>query len=172
MLKLLPSGGNKFHNFKCGEIYCETPTSYYASCSLCGQRLLFEDFPDHFQKEHLSHEDSQRWKTLHAAEDQSTEEKRAQPVDIGGTPIKSEHDIEAVESIPSVMAQLDDEKPIDLMEVQLSEQDEDRKNIIILGNLAMESAADLDDTNSEINDGDIFEHHDGLNFSVSFNEFN
>ncbi|XP_053949442.1 zinc finger protein 429-like [Anastrepha ludens] len=54
MLKLLPPDTSKFHNFKCGEIYCLSSNSYNVACCLCGINVEFERFPQHFQNEHLT----------------------------------------------------------------------------------------------------------------------
>ncbi|EDW27591.1 GL20620 [Drosophila persimilis] len=41
-------GTGSYHNFRCGEVLCNSPTSYDICCSLCGQRMPFGDFPQHF----------------------------------------------------------------------------------------------------------------------------
>ncbi|XP_002023444.2 zinc finger protein 568 [Drosophila persimilis] len=46
-------GTGSYHNFRCGEVLCNSPTSYDICCSLCGQRMPFGDFPQHFRLQHL-----------------------------------------------------------------------------------------------------------------------
>ncbi|SPP88884.1 zinc finger protein 568 [Drosophila guanche] len=56
MIKLQPLpviGTGSYHNFRCGEVLCNSPTSYDICCSLCGQRQPFDDFPQHFRLHHL-----------------------------------------------------------------------------------------------------------------------
>uniref|UniRef100_A0A1B0AN22 C2H2-type domain-containing protein n=1 Tax=Glossina palpalis gambiensis TaxID=67801 RepID=A0A1B0AN22_9MUSC len=53
MLKLLKPC-DIYDNFKCGEIFCKTPTVYNVTCSLCGSKMHLEQFASHFQVQHLT----------------------------------------------------------------------------------------------------------------------
>ncbi|EDW07943.2 zinc finger protein 251 [Drosophila mojavensis] len=54
MIKLQPDFDRSYFNFRCGEVFCVSPTNYDVSCALCGQQVPFEGFPQHFQLKHLT----------------------------------------------------------------------------------------------------------------------
>lgn len=51
MIKLQRPANN---DFRCGDVLYAGPTCYDVCCALCGQRVPYEDFPQHFQLEHLT----------------------------------------------------------------------------------------------------------------------
>ncbi|XP_030378002.1 zinc finger protein 391 [Scaptodrosophila lebanonensis] len=56
MIKLEPPSENHgaYYNFRCGEVVCIGPATYNVCCALCGQKITYESFPQHFRLEHLS----------------------------------------------------------------------------------------------------------------------
>ena len=52
---MLKTDITRFHNFKCGEVFCLAPQSYNVQCCLCGQKINFKEFIQHFVK-HLGFE--------------------------------------------------------------------------------------------------------------------
>lgn len=54
MLKLAQPLVEAFHNFKCGEIFCISPSVYNVTCCLCATKMHLEQFPSHFQLQHLT----------------------------------------------------------------------------------------------------------------------
>ncbi|XP_037935719.1 zinc finger protein 595-like [Teleopsis dalmanni] len=53
MLKIISNDPNRSDNVKCGEIFWHADTAYKATCFFCGEHLLFDDFPKHFQEHHI-----------------------------------------------------------------------------------------------------------------------
>ncbi|XP_034473077.1 zinc finger protein 92 [Drosophila innubila] len=54
MIKLhRPTDIASYYNFRCGDVLCVGPTSYNVCCALCGQRVPYDGFPQHFRQEHL-----------------------------------------------------------------------------------------------------------------------
>lgn len=54
MLKVSPQYGDTFHEFKCGEIFCNTASVFKVSCCLCDSKMHLEQFLSHFQNQHLA----------------------------------------------------------------------------------------------------------------------
>ncbi|TMW53030.1 hypothetical protein DOY81_001893 [Sarcophaga bullata] len=54
MLKIAHPLVDAFHNFKCGEIFCVSPAVYNVTCCLCATKMHLEQFPSHFQIQHLT----------------------------------------------------------------------------------------------------------------------
>lgn len=54
MLKIVQPLADAFHNFKCGEIFCISPSVYNVTCCLCATKMHLEQFPSHFQIQHLT----------------------------------------------------------------------------------------------------------------------
>lgn len=54
MLKVAQPINNNFHNFKCGEIFCISPAVYNVTCCLCATKMHLDQFPSHFQMQHLT----------------------------------------------------------------------------------------------------------------------
>ncbi|XP_046801917.1 zinc finger protein 107-like [Lucilia cuprina] len=54
MLKVAQPTSNAFHNFKCGEIFCVSPAVYNVTCCLCATKMHLDQFPSHFQMQHLT----------------------------------------------------------------------------------------------------------------------
>ncbi|XP_037822017.1 zinc finger protein 836-like [Lucilia sericata] len=54
MLKVAQPTSNAFHNFKCGEIFCISPAVYNVTCCLCATKMHLDQFPSHFQMQHLT----------------------------------------------------------------------------------------------------------------------
>lgn len=132
MLKLLPNEQKPFHDFKCGEIYCVTPTFYSVNCCMCGEKVSFEDFPKHFQEFHLTQESEDHERDSLEKGDTCFSFKEAinSPDDFD---IKSEYDFGAEESDTDVSdyQQLEEEKPIEFLEVRLPKLDKRRTRSFI-----------------------------------------
>lgn len=101
MLKLLKPC-DIYDNFKCGEIFCKTPTVYNVTCSLCGSKMHLEQFASHFQVQHLtlaeeelSVEELEKKRQAKLAKDDgwldNTPSKEVDPI---GDPIKEEQLLE------------------------------------------------------------------------------
>lgn len=128
MLKLAPPDTSKFHNFKCGEIYCLSSNNYNVACCLCGIKVEFEQFPQHFQDEHL---------TPKAEKDEKSTTDDAENIKVDVDPIKSEDEYLSDNGGESVGFDapdsdhdepLADEKPFDFVDLQkLEESIEERK---------------------------------------------
>lgn len=55
MIKVQQPANN---DFRCGDVLWAGPTCYNVCCALCGQRLPYEVFPEHFRLEHLTEADA------------------------------------------------------------------------------------------------------------------
>ena len=53
MLKVSLNASSQYHSFKCGDVFCIEPTAYSVQCCLCGIKIEFNDFPQHFLNNHL-----------------------------------------------------------------------------------------------------------------------
>ncbi|XP_037822016.1 zinc finger protein 37-like [Lucilia sericata] len=53
MLQVAHPSSNAFHNIKCGEIFCIPPAVYNVTCCLCNINIHYDQFPSHFQMQHL-----------------------------------------------------------------------------------------------------------------------
>ncbi|XP_023164250.2 zinc finger protein 681 [Drosophila hydei] len=91
MIKLQPDFDRTYFNFRCGEVLCVSPTSYDVCCTLCGQQVPYEGFPQHFQQKHLTETETEDCKLFSS---QAEEQHLDTPVDVDVEPlaIKSEDD--------------------------------------------------------------------------------
>ncbi|XP_004523585.1 zinc finger protein 195 [Ceratitis capitata] len=120
MLKLLPSDTSKYHNFKCGEIFCLSSNNYNVACCLCGSNVEFEEFPQHFQLQHL---------TPKAEKVEKPTLVTNETIKIDVDPIKSEDEYVSdqgegsisFEAPDSDIEPLADEKPFDFVDLQALE---------------------------------------------------
>ncbi|XP_017473822.1 PREDICTED: zinc finger protein 62 homolog [Rhagoletis zephyria] len=128
MLKLVPPDASKFHNFKCGEIYCLSSNTYNVACCLCGIKVEFEQFPQHFQDEHLTPKDEKVEKSTSNV---------SETIKVDVDPIKSEEEYLSDDGGESVGFDAPDsdpdeptveEKPFDFVDLQkLEESIEERE---------------------------------------------
>lgn len=155
MLKLLPPDTSKFHNFKCGEIFCLSSNNYNVACCLCGANVAFEQFPQHFQEEHLTPKPEK-------VEKPTLDTSTSDSIKIDVDPIKSEEEYlsdhgegsvgyEAPDSEPEEVV---DEKPFHFVDLQnlgvnIVEPENKRKK------KKVEDVDDISDTKSSEDKSDV-----------------
>lgn len=119
MIKLQQPANN---DFRCGDVLWAGPTCYNVCCSLCGQRLPYEVFPQHFRLEHLTEVD---------AGTQTEEQQLDVPVEVEVQPlaIKLEDDPIAHDEINAS----DNHEHVDLAQIALLDQDHetDKEAVVI-----------------------------------------
>ncbi|XP_064556148.1 zinc finger protein 721 [Drosophila montana] len=91
MIKLQPDFARPYFNFRCGEVLCVSPTNYDVCCALCGQRVPYAGFPQHFRRIHLT-EIEKETEDCKLFTEQAEEQHLDAPVEFEPLIIKSEDD--------------------------------------------------------------------------------
>lgn len=104
-------------NFRCGDVLCVSPTSYDVCCALCGQRVPYDGFPQHFQQEHLK---STETETEAERETEDCKLFNAQAEEVETMAIKSEDDPIAHDPMTN---ESNDPVQVDLAQIALLDQE-------------------------------------------------